>query len=66
MSLPARMHIMTTQLHAWDAVRENDHFFQVCRQVCRPLEHKPVGTEGFADREGAKRVMAEAFARAQP
>lgn len=53
---------MTTHVHAWDAVRENDHFFR----VCRPLEHKPVGTEGFVDREGAKRVMAEAFARARP
>ena len=37
-----------------------EHFFQVYKQ----LEHKPVGTEGFADRDEAMGVVAEAFARA--
>ncbi len=41
-------------------LNEIEHFFQVYKQ----LEHKPVGTDGFADREEAHRVVAEAVARA--
>ena len=41
-------------------LNEIEHFFQVYKQ----LEHKPVGTDGFADREEAMVVVAEAFARA--
>jgi len=39
---------------------EIEHFFQVYKQ----LEHKPVGTEGFADRDEALQTVAEAFERA--
>jgi inorganic pyrophosphatase len=42
-------------------LNEIEHLFQVYKQ----LEHKPVGTEGFADREEAMRVVTDAFARAQ-
>jgi len=41
-------------------LNEIEHFFKVYKQ----LEHKPVGTDGFADREEANRVVAEAVARA--
>ena len=41
-------------------LNEIEHFFQVYKQ----LEHKPVGTDGFADREEAIGVVTEAFARA--
>jgi inorganic pyrophosphatase len=41
-------------------LNEIEHFFQVYKQ----LEHRPVGTDGFADREEANRVVAEAVARA--
>jgi inorganic pyrophosphatase len=41
-------------------LNEIEHFFQVYKQ----LEHKPVGTDGFADREEAMGVVVEAFARA--
>ena len=41
-------------------LNEIEHFFQVYKQ----LEHKPVGTEGFADRDEALQTVAEAFARA--
>jgi inorganic pyrophosphatase len=42
-------------------LNEIEHFFQVYKQ----LEHKPVGTEGFADREEAMRVVDESFLRAR-
>ena len=41
-------------------LNEIEHFFQVYKQ----LEHKPVGTEGFADRDEALQTVAEAFERA--
>ena len=41
-------------------LNEIEHFFQVYKQ----LEHKPVGTDGFADRDEAMRTVAEAFERA--
>jgi inorganic pyrophosphatase len=41
-------------------LNEIEHFFQVYKQ----LEHKPVGTDGFADRDEAMRVVADSFARA--
>ena len=41
-------------------LNEIEHFFQVYKQ----LEHKPVGTDGFADRDEAMRVVEEAVARA--
>ena len=41
-------------------LNEIEHFFQVYKQ----LEHKPVGTEGFADRDEAMGIVAEAFERA--
>jgi len=42
-------------------LNEIEHFFQ----VYKALEHKPVGTEGFADRVEAMRVVAESVARAR-
>jgi inorganic pyrophosphatase len=42
-------------------LNEIEHFFQ----VYKALEHKPVGTDGFADKAEAMRVVAEAVARAQ-
>jgi inorganic pyrophosphatase len=41
-------------------LNEIEHFFQVYKQ----LEHKPVGTDGFADRDEAMRTVSEAFERA--
>jgi inorganic pyrophosphatase len=41
-------------------LNEIEHFFQVYKQ----LEHKPVGTEGFADRDEALQTVVEAFERA--
>jgi inorganic pyrophosphatase len=41
-------------------LNEIEHFFQVYKQ----LEHKPVGTDGFADHEEAMRIVAEAVVRA--
>ena len=41
-------------------LNEIEHFFQVYKQ----LVHKPVGTEGFADRDEALQTVAEAFERA--
>jgi inorganic pyrophosphatase len=42
-------------------LNEIEHFFQVYKQ----LEHKAVGTEGFADRDEAMQTVAEAVARAR-
>ena len=57
---PAWSHVQDLSDLLPTLLAEIEHFFQVYKQ----LEHKPVGTEGFADRDEALQTVAEAFERA--